>query len=205
MELKTHDLVWINSCCALKALTKPDWVGTALAQFPVVVVRRAKAPTGWISVGIRGKERHQRHAALLPESEVLSYRTPESLVVERVWDEASRLIRPSALQTLRALVNLADSEGISWGLVGSVGYELATGTRATHEDSDVDIIINLMPSADLQSLRRFYEKLSMLSCRVDALMETPHGAVSLEEFMGCPERLLVRTDSGAHLGAIAYQ
>ena len=205
MELKTHDLVWISHGCDLLRSPTPDWALNALAQSPVVVVRRAKAPAGWIPVGIRGGERHERYGAMLRSSDVLSYRTPESLVVEQAWNRSSHSIRGAALQSLRFIADLAASQGIPWGVVGSVGYELATGFPLTRENSDVDIIIRVLQRPALPSLHSFYEKLSLASCRVDALVETPKGAVALEEFVRCPERLLVRTDSGVYLGALEYQ
>lgn len=205
MELKTHDLIWINSDCNLLRSPMPEWAVASLARSPVVVVRRANAPLGWLPVGIRGRNRHERHGTMLRESDVSSYRTPESLAVEQAWNRSSHSIGGAALHSLRLIADVAASQAISWGVVGSVGYELATGFPVTRENSDIDIIIRVVEIPALSSLHKFYRKLSMASCRVDALIETPTGAVSLEEFIRGPERLLIRTDSGVHLGALDHQ
>ncbi|MCU1296681.1 MAG: phosphoribosyl-dephospho-CoA transferase [Acidobacteriaceae bacterium] len=158
---------------------------------------------GWLAVGIRGENRQQRHGAVLQERDVLSYRTPESLVAEQAWNRSSHSISVAAVESLRLVADLAASEGIPWGVAGSVGYELATGSPVTMENSDLDIILRVQVPV-LSSLQRFYEKLSMAPCRVDALIETPMGAASLEEFVRCPERSLIKTDSGVHLCALEY-
>jgi phosphoribosyl-dephospho-CoA transferase len=142
---------------------------------------------------------------MLQESDVSSYRTPESLVVEQAWNKSSHSIGVAALNSLRLIAGVAASEGISWGVVGSIGYQLATGFPVTREDSDIDIIIRVAEVPALRSLHSFYQKISMASCRVDALIETPSSAVSLEEFIRGPECLLIRTDSGVHLGALDHQ
>lgn len=86
MGVNPHDLLKIGSVKDLMCYSPiPDWVTASISKAPFVVVRRARAPEGFISVGIRGSRRSERFAAFLPTEKMIEQITPEQLVNERRW------------------------------------------------------------------------------------------------------------------------
>jgi phosphoribosyl-dephospho-CoA transferase len=77
--VRSHDLLWIAEDSELFPKAQPAWVRDALSQMPVVVVRRAEARAGFAAVGVRGRSRELRFAALVKLIDIRNLRTPESL------------------------------------------------------------------------------------------------------------------------------
>ncbi|RYE39575.1 MAG: hypothetical protein EOP21_10510, partial [Hyphomicrobiales bacterium] len=46
-----------------------------------------------------------------------------------------------ALHALRHIRPVMDAVGLPWGVAGSVGFELASGTAVLHQDSDLDLVL----------------------------------------------------------------
>eukprot|EP00659_Diplonema_papillatum_P009420 gene9420-14602_t len=100
----------------------PAWVLEALAAGHPVVVRRAVASPGQVAVGVRGRLREQRFAAVMPMAAVQRRVVPEDL---------RGVISPRDLPALQALAQLRPVlAGESWGVTGSAGFELASGVEA---------------------------------------------------------------------------
>jgi phosphoribosyl-dephospho-CoA transferase len=200
--VRVHDLLWISKNTELLSLGPPVWVADALTQSPVVVVRRAEAPAGFIAVGIRGSSREQRHAAFLREDDVLACTTPESLATEQVWYESSATLPLALLHALERVSEFSKRNHLVWGPIGSVGYQLATGMRTTSAKSDLDMLVwcdDFLSHTCLHALHAIHPG----PVRVDVILEGPAGAVALEEYLqGRPA--LIKTVRGPRIAAFTW-
>lgn len=88
----------------------------------------------------------------------------------------------------------------SWGPVGSVGFELATGDRVITETSDLDLAL-FSPQRIAHAIARdLWGSLSSLPAKVDVRVETPCGGFSLEEYaLRRSSKILIRTPDGQQL------
>jgi phosphoribosyl-dephospho-CoA transferase len=204
MELKAHDLVEIAEGAALLSHETPGWVTGALRETRTVVVTRGQAPMGFLCVGIRGRKREERHAALLREDDVKSWRTPESLAAEKNWCGHPGITCLPALQSLALVAEYAEQEHLNWGPVGSVGYELATGVHTVCAKSDLDVVVRCSVHLDFRRLKGLQELASSAPARVDVMLEGPLGGVSLWEFLHSPERFLIKTSFGPRMDAFRW-
>ncbi|RZT36790.1 malonate decarboxylase holo-ACP synthase [Cupriavidus agavae] len=195
--LRPHDLVWLRDPAAfLAAGALPDWADAGwLAQAPLVV-RRDRDATGRIPVGIRGRERAQRHAAWLHPDQCASVVSPEEIARAGFW----RLHpRRDVLPALRALDHVAARLGLlgyGWGITGAVGFALASGIDVLHSGSDIDLVIHApapLPGRDLAALEAL---LAAHEVRLDIQIATPLGAFALRERLRTGGRVLVKTDAG---------
>ena len=203
MEVNPHDLLKIEGVKALTSFSAiPDWVESALARAPFVVVRRARASEGFISVGVRGSERNERFAAFLPVNQIMRRITPEQLTRERKWDEQHKEI----FQGLEQIEKLLDSHSIKWGPAGSVGFELASGKETTKKTSDIDIVIRFSKNFTLNFARGIEVELKKNPFRVDVQVETLEGAFLLGEYVASGEKpILLRTADGPILKKITIE
>jgi phosphoribosyl-dephospho-CoA transferase len=209
----THDLIRPLEPIALTADgSAPSWLGPALQRAPWVVVRRGHIRAGGIPVGVRGGTRSQRFAAWLAVADIAERRSPEEL-----WDSvenrptpglacAPRPTRTGAVPALAALARVAPllaRRGYRWGPGGSVGFELATGVAMAAASSDLDLILRQAGRLEPGEARALRAALAEAAApaRIDALLETPCGGVSLAELAAAPTRVLVRTPDGPHLVA----
>ncbi len=200
--VRVHDLLWISKDAELLSLGQPTWVRDALRQSSFVVVRRADAPPGFIPVGIRGSSRGQRHAAFLRKADVLACRTPESLAAEQVWHEASAALPLPLLRALKIVGEFSKGNHLVWGPIGSVGYQLATGTPVTGATSDLDMLVRcdaFLSRACLRALHTIHPGL----VRVDVILEGPTGAVALEEYLQ-DRPALIKTIRGPRIDAFTW-
>jgi len=170
----------------------PAWVAASLARAPWVVVRRTRTPNGFIPVGVRGRTRGERFAALLAMDAVAARVSPEDLAAARSWRQMPRGRQVDSLRILDAVDELFTSLGLVWGPTGSVGFELATGVAAASAASDLDVVVRAPAFWPLEQAREVAEDLAPLPARVDAQLDTPAGAVTLAEY-ACGGRVLVRT------------
>jgi phosphoribosyl-dephospho-CoA transferase len=200
--VRVHDLLWISKDTELLSLGQPAWVREALTQSSVVVVRRADAPSGFIPVGIRGSSREQRHAAFLRKDDVLACRTPESLAAEQVWHEASAALPLPLLRALKMVGEFSRGNHLVWGPIGSVGYQLATGTPVTGATSDLDMLVRCDASLSRACLRALHTIHTGL-VRVDVILEGPVGAVALEEYLQ-DRPALIKTVRGPRIEAFTW-
>jgi phosphoribosyl-dephospho-CoA transferase len=200
--VRAHDLLWITRDAELFPEAQPVWVRDALSRMPVVVVRRAEAPPGFAAVGIRGRSRELRFAALVKLSDVRNLRTPESLAAERGWRENQPGIPARLREALTLFDELSDTQKFVWGPVGSVGYQLATGLPVSTDESDVDVLIRceVPPDRLMLSAVRVVVKKSL--ARFDVILEGPPGAVALEEFR--LQAVLLKTRQGPRIAAFTW-
>jgi phosphoribosyl-dephospho-CoA transferase len=209
----THDLIRLREPTAVTAGgPAPPWFGPALSRSPWVVVRRGRIQACAIPVGVRGLTRSQRFAAWLAAADVAEQRSPEEL-----WDSvenrpapglacAPTQTRTEAVPALAALARVAPLlalRGYRWGPGGSVGFELATGVATATASSDLDVILRQARRLEPDVARALQAALAEAAApaRIDALLETPRGGVSLADLAAAPTRVLVRTPDGPYLAA----
>ena len=188
--VNAHDLLWGMTPAHLPA-DAPAWAVAALSAGHPVVVRRAVADPGYVAVGVRGRLREQRFAAVMPLAAVQRRVAPEAL---------SEVNSPRDLPALQALAQLRPVLAHeAWGVTGSAGFELASGIEALHAQSDLDLILRTpapMTRADAEDLLAI---LDTAVCAVDLQLQTPFGAVALREWASGSRRVLLKTTHGAHL------
>ena len=198
----THDLIRLREPIALTAdAPVPAWVEPALRRAPWVVVRRGHVRDGMIPVGVRGLARPQRFAAFLAVGEIADRLSPEDLTDSLCAIERARTDAAPALAALARVAPLLARRGLRWGPGGSVGFEIATGVLTATCSSDLDLILRqdrrLEPGEAIE-LRAALAEAAALA-RIDVMLETPGGGVSLTELAAMPRQVLVRTPDGARL------
>jgi phosphoribosyl-dephospho-CoA transferase len=177
----------------------PDWVPARLARTPWVVVRRARAPSALIPVGVRGSTRAERLAAFLSPTAVTARVTPEGLATVRGWRQTPPTHSADALlRVLDTAEELFASQGLVWGPTGSVGFELATGIATVGPTSDLDMVVRAPEPWPPERARGLADALARLPMRVDVQLDTPSGAVALTEYAR-GGRVLLRTPDGPKL------
>jgi phosphoribosyl-dephospho-CoA transferase len=200
----THDLIRLREPIALRADgPAPSWVEAAIRRAPWVVVRRGHVRDGMMPVGVRGRARHERFAALLAVAGVADRLSPEDLTVAGHDVEPFRKDAIPALAALNRIVPLLARRGYRWGPGGSVGFEIATGIATATASSDLDLILRqdrrLEPNEGAELLAALAKAAE--PARIDVMLETPGGGVALADLAAGPARVLVRTPRGARLSA----
>lgn len=199
MDLTVHDLLRLRDPNELvNCDPAPQWVSEALSEAPWVVVRRVPFEGDLIPVGVRGYNRSERFAAFISPSSVVESVRPEELASSQAW---RRAIRAEELPAMRLLPKVDEDLrllDVCWGPVGSVGFELASGFPVANRESDLDLIVRMndivMPRATVEKLLA-----TVRGSRVDLLVETPAGGVSLLEYATSRQSLLFRTAKGPRL------
>ena len=139
MTPHVHDLLLIKSGSLSSADgVRPVWVSSFLAPNLWVVVRRAIAPAGLVSVGLRGSNRQQRWGGFAESSDEIERVRPSQLSSHMAGRTPMAV---PALAALDWLEQQLDKRQLDWGPVGSVGFELATGQQVTTETSDLDLAL----------------------------------------------------------------
>jgi len=188
--VNAHDLLWGMTPAHLPA-DAPAWVRDALSAGHPVVVRRALAGPGYVAVGVRGRLREQRFAAVMPLVAVQRRVVPQDL---------RSAVSPRDLPALRALDQLRPVLAQQdWGVTGSAGFELASGIEALHAQSDLDLMLRTPEPLERNAARDLLALLESAECAVDLQLQTPFGAVALREWAGESRRVLLKTTHGAHL------
>ena len=86
--------------------------------------------------------------------------------------------------------------GLAWGVTGSLGFELASGIRAAHPDSDLDLSLRAPDQLSRTEARTLCVLLDAAPGRIDLQLETPCGAVALREWASEAPRVLLKTQNG---------
>jgi phosphoribosyl-dephospho-CoA transferase len=168
-----------------------------------VVVRRGYVRDGMMPVGVRGVARQERWAASLAASEIADRLSPEALTASRYVIEHGRRDAVPALAALARVAPILARLGHRWGPGGSVGFEIATGVPTATSSSDLDLVLRqdrrLEPD-EASDLRAALAE-AAAPARVDVMLETPRGGVSLADLAAMPAHVLLRTPDGARLSA----
>ncbi|WP_199013953.1 malonate decarboxylase holo-ACP synthase [Shimwellia pseudoproteus] len=193
---RAHDLLWLDRDTSLEGITA-NWVTEQWHCGLPVVVRRDVNQQGRIPVGVRGATRAERAAGWVDPSHIVRVVTPEQLSRPAMLD-ASPYAGFAPLRGARQLAMI--SWPWEWGITGSSGYALATGASVLHADSDLDVIIRAPHPLKPALLHIWQQQVAGLSCRVDTQLETPHGAMALNEWLR-DGRGLLKTNHGPLLAA----
>ena len=174
----------------------PPWVGCALERAPWVVVRREVAPNG-IAVGVRGSGRGRRYPAVMSPRDVRDVRAPEDLIARA--DGAGRLGRAFGICS-----SVARTYGLTAAPIGAYGFELASGSPATHARSDLDLLLRTETFA-LESLRAFAVACASVTSRLGVAIdvELVFGAngLALAEVLAGGSTVVAKTPHGPKLVA----
>ncbi len=198
---RTHDLVRLREPSALRPIAPmPAWVEPALRRAPWVVVRRQRARDGLIPVGVRGGTRAERYAAWVAAGAISERRSPEDLAGSGFGIDGERHGASPARAALLRVAPILVGRGQPWGPGGSVGFELATGVVTATATSDLDLILRQARRLERGEAGELLIALLRAAAptRIDVLLETPQGGVSLAELVATSE-LLLRTTDGVRL------
>jgi phosphoribosyl-dephospho-CoA transferase len=195
---RVHDLLLLKSGTVHPAyMAEPPWVQMAMNRSMWVVVRRVNTPPGTVAVGVRGTDRSQRWGGLVDVADVVLIKRPLQLRVFLAQDSRKEVPALKALTLVER--ELADTD-LSWGPVGSVGFELATGDRVTTEASDLDLALFAQQRIADAIVRDLWDTLSSLPAKVDVRVETPRSGFSLKEYaLRRSAKILIRTSDGQQL------
>ena len=200
----THDLIRLRQPMALLVDgSTPAWVEPALRRVPWVVVRRGYVQDGLIPVGVRSLTRPQRFAAWLAVADIAERLSPEGLTGLPGVLKQTRQDAVPALAALARVAPLLARRGYRWGPGGSVAFELATRVATATASSDLDVILRQARRLEPDEARALQAALAEAAApaRIDVLLETPRGGVSLADLAAAPTRVLVRTPGGPYLAA----
>jgi phosphoribosyl-dephospho-CoA transferase len=196
---RPHDLLWLRSPCAPDG-TLPAW---AVADWPVVVRRAELQQPGRIAVGVRGRERAQRHASWVAATDVARALSPEALA--RQASEGCAGSAVAALEALRTLAPYLDEIGLPWGPAGSTGFTLATGAPVLRADSDLDLLVRAPAAPSAPQLARLKALQGRVACRLDIQIDTGAGGFALNEWLAGRRQVLLKTARGPLLVADPWQ
>lgn len=199
-NLRPHDLLRLRCGDVIAAENSaPAWVQSALSEAPYVVVRRCPAPLRMVAVGVRGSSRRERFGTFAPRCEIAELITPEFLARAEIRQTQSRRALIPALRALDGVAPVLARGGFAWGPVGSVGFELATGRATARPSSDLDIVIYCPERLRRKTAGELAASLVAADCRIDTILETPAGGVSLVDLADACDAVLARTGHGSIL------
>lgn len=195
---QVHDLIRMDPG-SIQSIDAPDWVNRRLCYCPWAVVRRVRAPSGLIAVGVRGETRSERWGGYLPEHAVEQILEPSELL--QISRTSTGMQRTPPIRLLDEVIGRWRGLALPWGPAGSVGFELATGHCVTTNLSDLDIVIRASRPLSVERGRLLWECVMRLRPKVDVRVETPACGFALEEYVRRPlSKILLRYPDGATLG-----
>jgi len=180
-----HTLLW-GMTCSHMSTHAPDWAHAVLNAGWPVVVRRAPQPSSLIPIGIRGHTRSERLPGWLPAHAITRTLAPEAL---RAISPQRNLPQWQALDHLRPAL---DATGLTWGITGSAGFELASGLPLLHEGSDLDLLLRTPAPFSREQARALWGECKTAGCRIDLQLQTPMGGLVLAEWAGHAARVMVK-------------
>lgn len=200
MNWQAHDLLWLDRSSLVAKDEKqglPHWV--TKGSGPVVVRRERVSASRLIAVGVRGANKNQRCAAYASVDSVQSSITPYEITRAQAWLVHPDRFKAPVLQALESVAQVLDAHGLQWGITGSLGYELATGEKQIHADSDLDLVIKSPEPLTRSFARDLWSELGALPCRLDIQIETMAGAIALLEWAGNSQSVLLKSETGPFL------
>jgi phosphoribosyl-dephospho-CoA transferase len=145
------DLVYVG--WELLPLSTRLWVERSLQEAPFVVVRRANLFDGMVPVGVCGSLRKQRFDTYLAPESIRNRITPEQLTPARGWLANARAEEIPALKVLAGLEEELPDFPLTYGPIGSIGFELASGLPIATSTSDLDLLIRATERVSMQLAR----------------------------------------------------
>lgn len=200
MTWQAHDLLWLDRALLVAkddAQGLPHWVTEGSG--PVVVRREKMLTPALVAVGVRGGNKRQRCAAYASAASVQSSVTPYEITRAQAWLVHPDRFKAPVLQALESVAQVLDGHDLQWGITGSLGYELATGEKQIHADSDLDLVIKSPEPFKRSFARGLWRELGALPCRLDIQIETMAGAIALLEWAGNSQSVLLKSETGPFL------
>lgn len=200
---RPHDLLWtrepedVRSTADWPAWASREWLSIA----PVVVRREEISEHGEIPVGLRGRTRSERFAAYVPRGRIYRCVTPEALAQTRAWRGRTEPANLPCLQVLAEIAPELDRRRLAWGIIGSVGFALASGVNTLRDDSDLDLLLRAARPLSREEARALFSLLRTAAARIDMQVDTGRGGFALAEWAGKADRVLMKTDRGPLLVA----
>lgn len=189
-----HDLLWGLTAAMLPA-DAPAWVAARLAENHPVVVRRDQWQADKIAVGVRGKQKIERYATWLALDAISQWVTPNQLLgAAKQTDLADLVARIASLL-----------KQWQWGITGSYAYQLATKENCVSATSDLDLNVRMPFVLGRAHAKRLWQELQEFPVRLDVQLETPNGAVSLQEWASDALSVMVKTNHGPVLTINPWQ
>ncbi|WP_151811687.1 malonate decarboxylase holo-ACP synthase [Acinetobacter bereziniae] len=192
MQPQAHDLLWglTEQCLPLDV---PEWVNHAIQRGDPVVVRRAVSGQGMIPVGVRGTQKSQRYALMMPEQRIEKCIKPEQLCALGVSQF------PQWARKILHLQTQMNSLLLQWGYTGSMGFELATGRKTVTAQSDLDVLIRTPKGLSKAQAFEIWQQLQQTGLPLDVQLQTPLGGVALKEWVRATGKVLLKRNQGAVL------
>ncbi|MCV3763940.1 malonate decarboxylase holo-ACP synthase [Companilactobacillus farciminis] len=192
VKVEPHDLLKISSINDLITDGLPKWAQDIFPDSLTVVVRRSEIVDAKIPVGIRGIKREQRFAAFVLDSNVKEVITPYQLVSEESWKNISdeRKMLP-AVKALPAVAKILQE--YKWGISGSVGFELATGTNSAKMTSDLDLVWKPNSPIIRKDAKSLLKKLNQFGVHADLQVIQGNNGFSLEEYSQSKSTIMMKT------------
>ncbi|KQH86040.1 hypothetical protein AMR76_12260 [Vibrio furnissii] len=203
LVFQPHDLLWVTDLDDDDTL--PEWFDRQDLQLRPVVVRREPTPVGRIAVGLRGSNRSQRHASYVNAASVLRVLTPEQIVNQQRWHDRNAVHPLPHWATLSQVAQVMAQAHLSWGITGSLGFELATGINTANHHSDIDLRIVSATPLNRDACRDIALQLTQREQRPDIQIETPYGAFAMSEWVVGEGRVLVKSQQGPYLTHTPWQ
>lgn len=185
-DFHPHDLVWGMQSAQLSAQA-PEWARQCLEQGWPVVVRRDNRKPGLLPIGVRGMRRGQRWADWMPVDKVNRCVSPEA--IRQLGSDSG------ASHTLSVIERMLD--GMLWGITGSHAFEAITGVRVTRVTSDLDVLLRLPQRVAPAQASSWLKQLAGLPVRADIQVESGQGGFSLQDWATNPDKVLLKTSTGA--------
>lgn len=191
-SLQAHDLLWGMTARQLEK-SAPAWAVEAMRAGHPVVVRRAITDSSRVAVGIRGRARHQRYATQMLRAAIRRCVSPEQLL------DVNLQQFPHLQERLLRISKIMNSFAVQWGYTGSVGFELASGIQAVHEQSDIDLLVRMPNYLSKQIAQNMLQQLAETTDKLDVQLQTPQGGVALKEWATSSGKVLLKRHDAAVL------
>lgn len=202
-----HDLLTFsdNRDLVLNENPLPEWAKDSLSKAKIVVVRRGHIKNELIPVGLRGYHRNQRLAGFLKKDQIINCYNPAYFIKNKSWQslapERQELPQFQALKKIYSILR-----GYTWGISGSLAYEMATGidmvTNSSKHKSDLDIILVAKRKINIDRSRKLLTMLNQYQVHADVQVVKRQNGFSLEEYAANRNtKILIKTATGPILTA----
>lgn len=187
-----HDLLWVKDIVIHQE--KPNWYAKHIMTRPVVVRRAKHDPL--IPVGVRGSQKTQRLACWINRQDIIKTMSAIEVAKQQQWLRQYEQHPLQQFKELQKIETIFSQLNLSWGLCGSLGFELATGLMVANDNSDIDLIVYMENQQHSEKLVLLWEMLQKLPFKADLQIETPLGAIALYEWIHKPGKIMVKTNLG---------
>lgn len=183
MNYQRHDLVWLDP-----AGDYPDALSQWLSNgYPCVIPRQDVVTESQLKVAWslpRDKSAAGRMAVTIDARQVIRYQPPLPLTILSQLGIATAALNAEFRQL-----------EIAAGVFGSFAWQYLTGTEYIHEASDIDLLLPLRTTRQLQRLPELLQALAEISQRrIDGEISFPNGqAVAWREWFSSRDELLVKS------------